>query len=279
MKFERNRNSKRYFLYGLISVVVLTITVTFITSKANYRMTASIPLTEGKVTSSPYDIKVMAMYINEDNSYKELDKSTTIPDGYKINEEESYCYKESRSNKDTNAKLYTDEMGNHVFSGISKSSKCILYLDKTNDNCGIACKYILSNINNINIRRKDYLPFNEVVTSENAPTEKTVYKAYDDDGTSYYFAGNPTDNWVEFGEYYWRIIRINGNGSIRLIYHGRTQDENGSKLEAQATGTETQIGESTFNNQKDDNAYVGFMYGVPKSNPMKKLIKILTALL
>ncbi|MCM1053148.1 MAG: hypothetical protein NC483_04160, partial [Ruminococcus sp.] len=64
MKFERNKNSKKYFLYGLISVVVLTITVTFIGSKANYRMTASIPLTEGKVVSSPYDINVMAIYID-----------------------------------------------------------------------------------------------------------------------------------------------------------------------------------------------------------------------
>ncbi|MCM1053851.1 MAG: hypothetical protein NC483_07765, partial [Ruminococcus sp.] len=66
MKIEklRKNNSKRYFLCGLITVVILTITVTFIGSKANYRMTASIPLTEGKVVSSPYDINIVALYLD-----------------------------------------------------------------------------------------------------------------------------------------------------------------------------------------------------------------------
>ncbi len=38
-------------------------------------------------------------------------------------------------------------------------------------------------------------------------------------GTSYYFTGNP-NNWVSFAGKKWRIIRINGNGSVRLLYAG-----------------------------------------------------------
>ena len=38
-------------------------------------------------------------------------------------------------------------------------------------------------------------------------------------GTSYYFTGNP-NNWVSFAGSLWRIIRINGNGSVRLLYAG-----------------------------------------------------------
>ena len=48
----------------------------------------------------------------------------------------------------------------------------------------------------------------------------------------YYFAGNPTDNWIQFAGFYWRIIRINGDGTIRIIYQGTS---------ANATGTSTQI--------------------------------------
>ena len=66
------------------------------------------------------------------------------------------------------------------------------------------------------------------------------------------FAGAPTDNWVRFAGYYWRIIRINGDGSIRLIYNGTG---------TATTGTSTQISTSAYNSSYNDNAYVGYMYG------------------
>ncbi|MCM1053441.1 MAG: hypothetical protein NC483_05660 [Ruminococcus sp.] len=263
MKFERNRNSKKYFWCGLILVVVLTVTLTFIGSKANYRMTASIPLTEGKVVSSPYDINIVAMYIDG----VEQDKDTTMPDAnyYAINEEKSYCYKSTKEIKDDRVKLYTSIYDEHVIENLSKSDKCYLYFDKIQSNSNartmeeliadyyVHKKYRLSS-------RKD---FNVPIENE---LRKTLYVGNDEDGTTYYFAGNPLDNWVEFGGYYWRIIRINGNGSTRMIYQGRTQDESGKKLEPQTSGTETQIGTSAFSEKIDDNAYVGFMYGTPGSD-------------
>ena len=39
----------------------------------------------------------------------------------------------------------------------------------------------------------------------------------DTDGTTYYFQGNVTNNYVKFAGLIWRIVRINGDGSIRLI--------------------------------------------------------------
>lgn len=69
-----------------------------------------------------------------------------------------------------------------------------------------------------------------------------LYKTNDNIGTSYYFFGDVKNNYVEFGTYkkaetfdsyngildtvgvgevmYWRIVRINGDGSIRLAYDG-----------------------------------------------------------
>ena len=87
-------------------------------------------------------------------------------------------------------------------------------------------------------------------TVENTNTG-TLYTAEDDYGTSYYFAGAPTDNWVKFGGFYWRIIRINGDGTIRMIYNGTTTD---------TIGETTQIGVCPFNTNYNYNMHVGYQY-------------------
>ena len=66
----------------------------------------------------------------------------------------------------------------------------------------------------------------------------------------YYFAGNAKNNWVKFAGYYWRIIRTNHDGSIRLLYSGASPDT-----------TKGYIVESPFNSVLNDPMYVGYMYG------------------
>ena len=48
-------------------------------------------------------------------------------------------------------------------------------------------------------------------------TEITLSTTSDDYGTSYYFRGNVIDNYVDFAGMCWRIVRIAGDGSIKLI--------------------------------------------------------------
>ena len=84
--------------------------------------------------------------------------------------------------------------------------------------------------------------------------------APDNYGTSYYFRGNVQNNYVYFANLYWRIIRINGDGSIRMIYDGTSAHANGEVSEDRI------IGKSSFNNLSDDNAYVGYMYGTAGSS-------------
>lgn len=74
-------------------------------------------------------------------------------------------------------------------------------------------------------------------------------------GTSYYYRGTVDNNYVYFAGYYWRIVRINGDGSIRLIYDGTILHENGEASD------DRQIGTSVFNVNIDDNASIGYMYG------------------
>ena len=54
-----------------------------------------------------------------------------------------------------------------------------------------------------------------------------MYKMIDYDGLdSYYYRGNVTNNYVFFAGYIWRIVRINGDGSIRIISDAQILDYN-----------------------------------------------------
>ena len=93
--------------------------------------------------------------------------------------------------------------------------------------------------------------------------DKGMYKKNDDLGTSYYYRGAVNNNWVKFGkegtkDIYWRIIRINGDGSIRMIYSGTTAPTESTKVVM--TGTGTQIGTSKFNSSDNKAEYVGYQY-------------------
>ena len=83
-----------------------------------------------------------------------------------------------------------------------------------------------------------------------------LYQAEDDDGTSYYFRGNVTNNWVKFAAdgdewLYWRIIRINGDGTIRLLYNGKTTT---------TTGEGTTIGQYYMSSSGFQEKYMGYTY-------------------
>jgi hypothetical protein len=92
-------------------------------------------------------------------------------------------------------------------------------------------------------------------------TSSGMWSMADDYGTSYYYRGAVTNNNVLFGGYCWKVIRINGNGTTRMIYNGPPTDG-----KCTATGANTQIGTSAFNTAYNDNAYVGYMYGTAGSS-------------
>ena len=84
---------------------------------------------------------------------------------------------------------------------------------------------------------------------------KGIYKAEDDLGISYYFRGAVDNNYVKFANFYWRIIRINGDGSIRMIYAGTSAHANGE------SETNSYISKTAYNSSYNDNTYVGYMTG------------------
>jgi len=92
---------------------------------------------------------------------------------------------------------------------------------------------------------------------------KGIYVSEDDLGKSYYFRGAVENNYVKFAGFYWRIIRINGDGSIRMIYAGTSAHPNGYN---DSSSGDTIIGRSQYNTNNNDNTYVGYMYGTSGSS-------------
>ena len=87
--------------------------------------------------------------------------------------------------------------------------------------------------------------------SKTATTDEGLYMAEDDEGESYYYRGEVKNNYVSFAGFIWRIIRRNGDGSVRMIYSGKSPS---------ATGDAVTIGNSAFNDKYWDPTYVGYKY-------------------
>ena len=83
-----------------------------------------------------------------------------------------------------------------------------------------------------------------------------MYSDNDDDGKTYYYRGSVSGNYVKFAGYYWRVIRVNGDGTVRMIYDGTTPHANGE------SSYNRLIGSSAYNSSYIfDNTYVGYMHG------------------
>ncbi len=96
-----------------------------------------------------------------------------------------------------------------------------------------------------------------------------IYAMADDYGTSYYYRGAVTKNYVKFGtnsegkDMYWRIIRINGDGSIRMIFDGTQgyKNRNGASTYQESNTDRFIATEKKFNTYTSDAKYVGYIYG------------------
>ena len=104
-------------------------------------------------------------------------------------------------------------------------------------------------------------------------TEALLASTEDDYGTSYYFRGAVKNNYVEFANKCWRIVRVGGDGSVKLILHNDNPTGAANPCDAannSATAAFARYsGEkytSAFNEKGEDNAYVGFKFGTPGSS-------------
>ena len=226
-------NNKIIFIATTIFLLGILTTSSF----TKYKNTENINIAKGTINNKVIDKNTVAVLLQDsDGNYQ---NSNDIPtDGYIFNSNESYC-KLGSEKLDIEINYNMETKALTISPLTQKGIKCTLAFDLLN-----ARDKILANMTIITTR-------SSFTTAITGTSTGTIYTAEDDDGTTYYFAGSPKDNYVSFGGFYWRIIRINGDGSIRMIYQGTS---------ASANGTDTQIGTSSFNQYQDDNMYVGYMY-------------------
>ena len=106
------------------------------------------------------------------------------------------------------------------------------------------------------------------ITSNKNTTEALLASTEDDYGTSYYFRGAVKNNYVEFANKCWRIVRITGDGSVKLVLHNDNTTKVANPCSSANNSTNAAFARysgttynSAFNSSYNDNAYVGFMYG------------------
>ena len=233
-----------HFLISFVCVVILLGVFIVGRSHARYRVTESIPLVSGTINYSLPDLNIVGLYIDGVEA-TELDSSKN----YKLDTSKSTCtYKDSSIISNLTLSYDSNTRAFSISPYTTKGTKCTLYFEESS--CGSACQTILAN-KTISVRT-------DFSTTVKEDTTGTIYQAEDDDGTTYYYAGAPTDNWVQFAGFYWRIIRINGDGTIRLIYNGTS---------TVTTGTGTYIDYNAFNSNYRLSSSVSF-----GSSPIKGIL-------
>ncbi len=282
LKFKRfYRKYERYFYMGIPCLLVCILGIYFayskffVTQEQEVVRTTVAPFIRGDV--------VINNYVNG----QLVDDAPTRNSGYKV--DKISC--DNGAIGEWNVRDWGPTISN-----VTRRSKCNIYFvdaDKIN-------------IGNVAVPL-DVYELCPTVNEDGTATVTEVESQYgylcsmkDAYGTSYYYRGNVTNNYVKFGSWkstlvygyysdtsyslkeydsleacqnassynkkctvvreknapmYWRIIRINGDGTVRVIYDGTGAHANGEKSE------DRQIGITTFNSSYKDNAYVGYMYG------------------
>ena len=113
----------------------------------------------------------------------------------------------------------------------------------------------------------------KILGSNKNTIEALLASTEDDYGTSYYFRGAVENNYVEYANMCWRIVRVTGDGAIKLVlynYNGLTSTNNtpSSSTPCNVTGDtyayaryEGDTYKSAFN-ELSGNESLGLMYGV-----------------
>ncbi len=108
----------------------------------------------------------------------------------------------------------------------------------------------------------------KTLSSNKNTTEALLASTVDDYGTSYYFRGAVKNNYVEFANKCWRIVRITGDGSVKLVLHNDNTSNAANPCSSANNSTNAAFARysgtrytSAFNTNSSDNTYVGFMYG------------------
>lgn len=226
--------------------------------------------------------------------------SINYMDGYKIKKVGEYSFSiTNNSNKDVHYEIIAKDFSNYVadikYDLISADAKYNVTNAKMNiDDYILASSVLISpkSTQNFTIKIKDdkeigfnlevrkiedsdeyfymtILKHNEIkkntltkVIEDAATTNEGLIEDVDDLGLTYYFRGNVPNNYVKLGDSLWRIIRINGDNSVKLILNDVVDDlvkynENSEEYESFEGVTVNEYLKSYYDiNLKEFDAYI-----------------------
>ena len=245
-KFKEKDTKKRFIVIFTVCCILLLAGVFLYTSFAVFTEDKNFNVINGAY-QDPGDI-YFAYYVDGQITRDMPSKNS----GYLLDEEQSNCTNGVIPSWDNASWSFVGNYSNYTKTDYTRT-KCNLYFTKT--------KTVSTVLGDLEVYT--YTPDFTKSACDDATCEsheKGVFETTDDDGTSYYYRGSVENNYVYFANRYWRIIRINGDGTIRMIYDGTTAHPNGEASE------DRQVGTSAYNTSRNDNAYVGYMYGTTGSS-------------
>ena len=104
-------------------------------------------------------------------------------------------------------------VGKYIVSKSASSNSSSSNTQKTTSNLSNIYKVTTapaSSTSSITMKTKELL-------AKSYSAESTLSIAEDDYGNSYYYRGGVKDNYIEFNNMCWRVVRIEGDGSIKII--------------------------------------------------------------
>ena len=255
-KFKMPNNKRKIIVTVIILSILMLSGIYLYSSFAVFTEEKHFNVINGEI-GDPGDI-YFAYYVDGEIT-RSMPRQNT---GYTLDTEKSECTNGVIPSWDNATWTFEANYSNYNATNHTRT-KCDLYFEKTS-------KVVSTALGNIDVNT--YTPdFTKSACDDSRckSHEKGIYETTDDDGTSYYYRGSVENNYVKFAGYYWRIIRINGNGSIRVIYDGTVAHDNGEQSD------DRYFVRSPFNPSSNDNMYVGYMYtsGNAHGNSTSSIIK------
>ena len=152
---------------------------------------------------------------------------------------------------------YNKLVGKYLISDTCSTNSSSSNTPKTTNNLTAAYRVLAAGTN--------YITVELVIEGELSQTK-------DDYGTSLYYRGSINNNFVSFAGMCWRIVRITGDGSIKLTLYNYNPNSVSNPCIIGEDGidrafarydntTNGQAGKSVFHTSGTNNSYVGFMFG------------------
>ena len=273
LEFETLHSNKHriHFLTLFVYAVVLLVVFLVGRSHARYRVTESIPLVNGTINYSLADLNIVAITVDGE-------ASDTIPEGNYELTDNSYCTVNGEEDSSISISYEADTQLLTVTPFTTKGTKC--YLDFVKSIPKKEVNTTLLGSINVNLDTPDFSK-TSCTSKEYNGTARTcgeetvgIYEETTSKGTTYYWRGDVENNYLVFANKYWRIIRINEDGTLRIIYSGEkaTVDQAGKETvlangynDGSTDYTQTQT--SAFNSSYNQSYYVGYTYQTDAQRP------------